>query len=223
MTHINLRTKFFTVVTIGVTVFFVTACNKNTNPCEIAKDGENYVLSDSAKTYINHYSGASRIVFKTALGAEIAFEVAMREEVVTYEVPFPCEVDTFQNQTVKGTSQIMYATLSNSAVLDAPIFINLVEYPIIQNRDAYETLVVSLGKLFTNGSEDEFHYYISGNNPQVHFLDSLQVGGKTFYSVYEMKNGGTVPRFEMKYTRNQGIIYIKDTQNSAEYVYDRKE
>lgn len=159
------------------------------------------------------------------LGADVAFEVATKDTIASYQVPLPCEVDTFQNQTVIGTSQFLWVSLSNSAVLAAPIFINLVEYPILQNRDAYETLVVSLG-----GTIFKFIWQwrwaphdISGNNPQVNYLDSLTVGGKTFYAVYEMDNSGIVPKLEIKYTVNQGIIYIKDTQNSVEYVYDRKE
>ena len=226
MSPINLSIKYSTAVAIGIALFLVEACNKDMNPCKIPREGENYVLSDAAKTYLNHYADANRIVFKRVSGAEIAFEVATKEAIASYQVSLPCEVDTFQSQTVKGTSQVLWVSLSNSAVLAAPIFLNLVEYPIIQNRDAYETLVVSHGELFSNsfGPGDElFHYYISGNNAQINFLDSLVIGGKTFYSVYEMKNGGIVPNLVIKYSMNEGIIYIKDPQNSAEYVYDRKE
>jgi len=225
MNRISWSIKYSTMVTIGVAVLLIEACKKDMNPCEIPRQGETYLLSDSAKNYINHYSDANRIIFKNMLGADVAFEVATKDTIASYQVPLPCEVDTFQNQTVIGTSQFLWVSLSNSAVLAAPIFINLVEYPILQNRDAYETLVVSLGELFSNsfGSGDELFYYISGNNPQVNYLDSLTVGGKTFYAVYEMDNSGIVPKLEIKYTVNQGIIYIKDTQNSVEYVYDRKE
>ncbi len=215
------------MLAIGVAVFLIEACNnKDLNPCEVPKDGENYFLSDSAKTYINHYADANRIIFKTVLGADVAFEVAIKETIGAYQVPFPCEVDTFKSQTIRGTSELLRVSLSNSGVLAEPIFINLVEYPIIQNRDAYETLVISLGELFSNSFEraDELlNYYISGNNPQINFLDSLSIGGKTFYSVYEMNNGVIVPNLEIKYSLNQGIIYIKNPQTSVAYVYDRKE
>ncbi|MFM9950543.1 MAG: hypothetical protein ACKV1O_21580 [Saprospiraceae bacterium] len=222
----NLSMKFLTVVAIGVALFLAEGCKKDINPCETPKEGENYLLSDSAKTYINHYADANRIIFKTLSGADIAFEVVSKETIGAYQVPFPCEVDPAQSQTVIGTSQLLSFSLSNSAVLTDPIFVNLVEYPIIPSRDAYETLAVSLGELFTNSFEDKdglFNYYISGNNPQINFLDSLVIGGKTFYSVYEMNDGQIVPNLEIKYSINQGIIYIKNPQNSMEYVYDRKE
>lgn len=217
--------KYSILIIIGVVTLLITACNQDMNPCDVSKQGENYSLSDSAKTHLKHYAGANRIVFKTLSGTDVAFEVATQETIGPYEVSPPCEVDGAQNQTVKGTSQLLSVSLSNSAVLTAPIFINLVEYPIIQNRDAYETLVVSLGELFSNssGSEVDFYYKIRGDNPQIHFLDSLVVGGKTFYSVYEMNYGGIVPDLDIKYTVNQGIIYIKDTPHSVTYVYDRKE
>jgi len=226
MIFMNLSIKFSIGTAIGVVLFLAGGCKEDMNPCEVPKEGVNYVLSDSAKNYINHYADATRIIFKTLSGTEVAFDVATDDTPVTYQVSFPCEVDTTQSQTVIGTSQFLSFSLSNSSVLAKPIFINLVEYPIIPSRDSYETLVVSLGEIFTNSfeSEDELFYrYVSGNNFQNNYLESLVIGGKTFYSVYEMIDGPIVPNLEIKYTINQGIIYIKDLQNSVEYVYDRKE
>ncbi len=222
----NLSMKFLTVAAIGVALFLAEGCREDMNPCETPKEGENYVLSDSAKTYINHYADANRIIFKTLSGADVAFEVAREETTGSYQVTFPCEVDTAQSQTVIGISQLLSFSLSNSAVLAEPIFVNLVEYPIIPSRNAYETLAVSLGELFANSFESEdglFNYYIGGNNPQINFLDSLVIDGKTFYSVYEMNDSQVVPNLEIKYSLNEGVIYIKDPENSVAYVYDRKE
>jgi len=188
----NLSIKFSIVAIIGVAMFLAGGCKEDMNPCEVPKEGVNYVLSDSVKNYINHYADANRIIFKTLSGTEVAFDVATDDTPITYQVSLPCEVDTSQSQTVIETSQFLSFSLSNSAVLAKPIFVNLVEYPIIPSLDAYETLVVSLGKIFTNSfeSEDELFYsYIGGNNPQINYLDRFVIGGKTFYSVFKMNDG----------------------------------
>lgn len=73
---------------------------------------------------------------------------------------------------------------------------------------------MSLGELFANSFESEdglFNYYIGGNDPQINFLDSLVIDGKTFYSL-SMNDSQVVPNLEIKYSLNEGVIYIKDPQ-----------
>jgi hypothetical protein len=159
-------------------------------------------------------------------GDEIPFDVNVKDTVGSYQVGFPCEVDSSRNQTTRGTSQILTYTLINNLVISEPIEVSLFEFPEIPTRQPEETLVVSLGEYFSDsfGEGDELFYYILGsNNSHLKYLDSLVIGGKTFYSVYEMSNSSTNPKFQVKYTNNEGIVYIKDMQSLTKYTYERKE
>ncbi len=214
------------IILIGILAFLFYGCEKENNPCEIAIEGENYVLSDSAKTYVSNYINADRIIFKTLAGDEVSFSVIEKDTIGSYQVGFPCEVDTVQSQTTKGTSQIITYSLINNAVISEPIKVSLFVLPEIPTRQSQEILVVSLGEYFSNsfGEGDELFYYIlDSNNSHLNYLDSLVIGGKTFYSVYEMNNSTTISKLEVKYTINEGLVYMKDLQSLIEYIYERKE
>ena len=209
-------------------VFFISllsACKKD-NPCENPVDGTNYTLSDTAQMYLSNYIGANRIVFKTPAGSEVAFDVAIHDTTASYQVGMPCEVDTAKNQTVQGTSQISWASLSNSTAFSEPLFVNLLEWPLLEDRDAQETVAVSLGEYVSNGfdtGDELFYLKINEINPQLNFLDSILLNGKKFYAVYELNGSAGTPKHEVKFTQNQGIIYIKNLQSQVEYIYERKE
>jgi hypothetical protein len=214
------------VLLVAFVASMVVGCNKDAHPCTIAMDGENYVLSDSALSYINEYGDANGIIFETRTGVEVAFNVAMKDTIVSYQVPSPCEMDSSRNQTIQGTSQIVLITLSNVAVLSESIAINLFEYPKTPDQAAQEALAISLGVYFSNSFEegDElFSYNLNTSNPHVHVLDSLLIGSRMFYSVYERNDIGNPPKLEIKYTKTEGIVYIKNPLDTQEYIYKRKE
>ncbi|MGB1242516.1 MAG: hypothetical protein ACPG49_08345 [Chitinophagales bacterium] len=210
---------------IIIMIFLFCGCERENNPCEIVKEGENYVLNDSAKALVNNYIHADRMIFKTLAGDEVSFDVIEKDTIGSYQVGFPCEVDTSENQTTKGTSQILTYSLINNAIISEPVVISLFEFPEVPTRQAEETLAVSLGEYFTNsfGNGDELFYYVlNSHNSHLNYLDSLLIGGKTFYSVYEMNNN-IAQNLEVKYTLDQGIIYMNNPTNSIEYIYERKE
>jgi len=215
--------KLPTALAIATAILLLAACNPD-DPCNTPRDGTNYTLSDTARSYANGYVGADKIIFKNTLGEEIAFVVTGMDNVATYQVSLPCDEDPSQTQTVNGTTQVLSYALSNPAVLAQPIIINLVEYPILEDRDAYESLVVTYGALFTNGGGNELFYtYLTGDNPQLTFSDSLVLSGKTFYDVYALTPGGTAPVLDIKYTMNEGVVYIRDTMGGEVWVYERRE
>lgn len=212
-------------ILIGILTFLFYGCEKENNPCEIAKEGENYVLSDSAKMLVSNYNNAERIIFKTMAGDEVSFDVIYKDTIGSYQVGFPCEVDTSKTQTTQGTSQILTYSLVNNVAISEPVTISLFEFPEIPTMQAQENLAISLGGFFSSsfGNGDElFFYNINSNNSHLNYFDSLVLGGKTFYSVYEMSNGIT-QNLEVKYNLDQGVIYIRNPINSIEYIYERKE
>ena len=213
-------------ILIGLLAFFFCGCEKENNPCDIAKEGENYMLSDSAKIYVNHYIDADRIIFKTLTGDEVSFNVIEKDTIDSYSVPISCEVDTLQGQLVSGTSQFLGYSLINNSVISEPLIVSVLEFPEIPTQQAQEALVISIGEYLSNsfGNGDlllDLNFNI--NNPQLNYLDSLEIAGKTFYSVYEPNYPAYIPNLEIKYSMNEGVIYIKDPQNLVEYIYERKE
>ena len=89
------------------------------------------------------------IVYKTLSGTEVAFEISLKDTIVSYQVGMSCEIDTSQSQTVIGTSQIIEISFLNSTIPSKPITVNLIGWPQIVNRDAYETVVVSHEEIFS--------------------------------------------------------------------------
>ncbi len=221
-----MKIKMKYAILTGFLTFFFYGCEKENNPCDIHKEGENYMLSDSAKTYVNNYIGADRIIFKTLAGDEISFNVIEKDTINSYTEPVSCEVDTLQGQLVRGTSQFLGYSLINNSITSEPLIVSLLEFPEIPSRQAQESLVISIGEYLSDrfGNGDlllDLNFNI--NNPQLNYLDSIEIAGKTFYSVYEPNYPAYIPNLEIKYSMNEGIIYIKDPQNLLEYIYERKE
>jgi hypothetical protein len=183
-------------------------------------------LSDSAKTYIGHYADAKRIIFKTAAGLEIPFQVTRKDQNARYSGSITCDVDTSMQQGKSGTAQVQVVSLLNDAVLNDTLNIFLVSFPALNDQDPYEYLAVYLGaypgSAFQPGN-DLLYFSLQDKNSWVSFADSLVLGGKTFYGVYEAKQFSTAPNLIVKYSKQQGIIYIKNPNTSKEYIYDRKE
>lgn len=211
---------------IGVLVLLFYGCEKENGPCETAKQGENYVLSDSSKTYLKNYENAKKIIFKSPGGEEFILHVIKKDTNARYEGSLPCEADTSRIQIIKGTSQIINYTLSNSSLLSKPLQVSLFKLPEILTHYAEESLIVSFGERFSSqifNIDELFYYVMNTDNSQLIYHDSLVLGGKTFYQVFDMGGMETSTQFEIKYTKQEGIIYLKDKQRIIEYRYDRKE
>lgn len=206
-------------------LFIIPACRKD-NPCDSPRQGENYVLSDSVKVYIGNYNNAKRIFFKNSSGNEVAFDLIRTDTIASYGVSLPCESDLSQKQSVRGNSGLIRFALINALIWEEPIYIYLFKFPEMENRVAQENLWLSLGPQFSNEAKSEnglFYKTFNANNPDLNFMDSLMVGGKIFYNVYEWEGSGSAPKLEVKYNMNEGIVYIRDPATGEEYVYERKE
>jgi hypothetical protein len=206
---------------------YLFSCTDEVNPCEIPSDGTTYTISDTAKEFIVNYVGADRIVFKTPAGTEATFEVSnIQDTLVSYSYGRPCESDNSKTQSVDGEAQLIQFTLSNDIEIEEPIFLYLIAYPSPDSSDLHDALAITLGELFSNDLEEGdalLYFIINKFDPDVIFHDSLDIGGKRFYDVLEPNNPMISPKLEIKYTMNEGIVYIKNVSNSKEFIYDRKE
>lgn len=208
-----------------ITIFLLPSCNKD-SPCSLPVAGENYTLSDTIQSYISNYIDTEKIIFTTDQGAEVSFIVDnSRDTAGEYQHGDTCQEDNSKMQTVKGTSQLIQVLLVNLDEVPQPIYISLVEFPTAITN-VKESISVTLGNFLSNSYEAEdglFGFELNGTNNEVIFYDSLTINNKTFYSVFEAQNIFSTPKFDIKYTNNEGIIFIGNPENGRTYVYERKE
>lgn len=216
----------FTFIAI-MTIAFIYGCSDD-NPCDNPGEGENFVLSDSIKAFIANYEDAERVIFKTADEDEVIFDVSTIQDVtVNYQFVGICEEDPSDTQVIMGSAQTNTLTLSNPDEVPEPIYISLREFPVPpENMDVQEVTFVTLGALGTNSFQQEdalLWIYPSVDIEDVIFHDSLEIRETTFYAVYELDSPGTSTRYDIKYSMDQGVIFIKDPISGRELVYERKE
>lgn len=225
-----MNTKHFNglnaLILFAVLAILNGGCKEKLSPCDIPKTGDNYTLGDTAKSFIQHYVGANRVIFETLSGEEIPFNVTVNDKVGAYQFSAPCETDNSATQIVNGTSQLIEVKLFTEPELSKPVYISLYVSPPVDIPNAEENITLSYGPLFSNdfGNGDElFSYVINQSNPQVQFLDSLTLHGRTYHDVYEMVIQSVPPKIDVKYSKQEGIIYMRNASNSKEYFYKRKE
>ncbi|MFK8055936.1 MAG: hypothetical protein AB8F78_07450 [Saprospiraceae bacterium] len=210
---------------LGLT-FLLCGCPDDPDPCAVPRDGENYLLSDTAVQYIETYEGVSRVIFETETNEEIVFDVSRFDAIGSYQRVGVCAANASGGQTVIGTSQLIEVVLSNDSLFLESFFITLSEAPTPPNTGNQESLIVSVGKLFSNDygpGDGLFGYRIDQNNPDVDYTDSLTINGRTFYGLYQTNLFFDPPKYEVMYTMNEGVVFIKHVLSGTEYVYKRKE
>lgn len=223
-TRININ--YWLSLVLAIALVLVTGC-KDDNPCASPIDGESYTLSNNAQSYISNYLDAEKIVFKTPLGEEVDFLVSdINETLASYQYSDTCQLDNSKFQTVKGTSQLLELSLTNLTEFSKPITINLAEIPQSDLTAIGESVIINFGASFSPNSENGdflFEYSTNNLNPISTVIDNLELNGVTFNSVIEPSNLSFTPALDIKYTQTEGIIFIRNTTNGKEYIYDRKE
>ena len=205
----------------------VMGCGDDNN-CVLNVEGEEFTLSQNAKSFVSNYVDAENIIFKDEQGNEVSFMISdYIDTLVSYEFLMNCVEDSTQLQSVKGQSQVIQAILSNSGELENPIFVSLIQIPKPDISKINQSVVVTLGDFFTNTSREEGHYLfehnIDSSSPFTTFADSLDINGQRYYSVYEESDLSPTPKLDIKYTEKEGIIFIGNVNNGKEYSYVRKE
>lgn len=196
------------------------------NPCESIKKESPYFLTDTTKVYISNYIGTKRIIFANESNEEIIFKVSeIIDSMTSYSGEIICEEDSSTYQSVEGKAQFIELSLSNS-IFEKPFIISLVDLPqIITKRNKDENVLISFGELSDSTKQGDIlmvHYTLKDSNYTT-IKDSIVLGNIVFYNVIENLNHQTNPKFEIKYTMNQGVIYIKERATNQEYIYKRKE
>jgi len=224
-----MKKSFLIIVAFAIAIITMLSLNScNDNPCETPAIGENFLLSDTIKAFVSNYENAEKIIFLNESGDEVEFNVSEFDDFKSeYLYGGTCQDDATMSQTISGNSQFIQFFLLNPIEISDPIYISLSEIPVPPNDiDTKESLVVSLGIWPSVSSEEGdglFGIRFDDVNSNFIFHDSLEINSKIFYSVFEPDNLSPTPNLDIKYTQNEGIIFIGDPNTGKEYVYERKE
>lgn len=223
-----MKNILFTTVLLS-SIILLVGCNDE-DACQTDGVARDLVLSDSIKSFIRHYEDAERVIFKNENAEDVAFDLTeIDDKIDEYRFIGICDKDPSRSQLKVGTVQGVGLSLMNFDEIPRPIYISLLELPNPpENLDSRETLNVTLGELGVNEMQQEdfllaIDFPPSQGQENLIFHDSLEIGNTTFYSVYEVDDALTSPSYEIKYSKNEGIIFIKDKITERELVYDRKE
>jgi len=206
-------------------VAFLIFVSCNSDNCDQLLQGETLEISDPTKMFVKNYLNSENIVFENQQNEEVKFKVSeLSESFSNFRFTIQCEEDLDKFQTIQTTSEFIELNLVNQANISSDsIYISLIQIPNEADNSEEEVIVTS-GKLNSNNS-NQASVLLSYNNSETHvnFLDSLNINGKTFYSVYEPDNIDWVPKYDVKYTLNEGIVFLKDNSTNLELTYLRAE
>ncbi len=219
---IDLRFKIIFSFIIFSVIFI--SCTKN--PCEKSIKESSKLLSETTKSYISNYINTKKIIFTNNSGEEIAFFVSeIIDSMATFSKEIICSEDLSQYQIVEGKNQYIELSLSNPK-FEKPLIISLVEQPEQQvNSDKNEKILITYGKISDISDQKDIllvHYTLKENIYSI-VKDSVTIDGKIYYNIIEKSNTQNKSKIEVKYSKNFGIIYLKDNSTNIEYIYKRKE
>lgn len=213
----------------------ILSCSKNR--CIKLEEGPTYEVEKESKAYVNHYYNSfvgptrqDEVVFKNSVSEEVVFDLEVYTILKPYSRRIACGQDNSQFVSQNGKSE------SINVSLYAPhydYFINIRLSPIPGTDPTVEEpdeLYIGNGKSMNSGKWDPILiHYIDANLNYSIIKDSIILNGQTYYNVIEVNpdNPGFDepfnPPFEVKYTKELGIIYLHDKINDKELFYDRIE
>ncbi len=219
------RWKTNVIVGVIFSLFLLSAgCQEKSEPCQDPEQGPTFTLSDSVKEYFGNYYDAAQLIFVDSTGEEIIFSLSeITESFGGYGYSKTCESNNSFLQNVEGQSEISKLYLSSSSFIE-PFYLQLVEYPNVEESETYEGIGIFYGDL-TNLEEGDglFFYSIDGENQYGVIEENLELNGVIYPTVISNESPLIPPKFKLKITKEEGIVYIKDNENGVEWFYDRKE
>ena len=206
-----------------IIVLFLLGCNSDN--CDQLVQGETLEISDSTKMFVNNYINAEAIFFENHQSEEVRFVVSeMNETFSSFRFDRECDEDSEKTQTVQTSFEVVEFILINqdNALFDS-IYISLSQFPNSMGN-LEESLIVTCGNLVANDlNQSDVLLSYDRFETNVNFIDSLNINGTTFFSVYEHDNVDWIPKYDIKYSLNQGIVYLKDNETNLELTYLRVE
>lgn len=222
------------LILICSTIIMIS-CSKDR--CNEVVEGPTYHLQDSSENYIQNYSNSfnwlnsGKVVFKERDDDEITFDVDMIKIYLPYSRSIPCEENTSEFNSQNGESEMIQVSLDAPEYRESIIIRVNAEPGVDPTVNESDKLFLTYGN--ENGPREEWDplmiHYIGANLNYSVIKDSIHLNGKTYYNVIEVNpdnpgfNEPFNPPFEVKYTKELGIIYLHDKINDRELFYDRIE
>lgn len=198
---------------------FLSAC---ADECENPIDERAYLIKSEALEFTKNYIGTTRVFFETSDNQEVSFEVSTLEQSFEYGLIEPCENNPSEEITIDVSAQSIDISLSNDSLFSQPFVIRLAEGNLSKPNEN-QIMVISYDFYNPIDNINTLLYYpFDGNRDNLNILESLDLNGKTFFSVIELNQNFNLS-YDIKYTETEGIIYIKDSSTGVEYTYLRKE
>jgi len=201
-------------INLHITVFFMAlllmGCNSEDKPKPTTQ--ADIFLGQEIKQWLENYAGTYKVFFKNSSGGDVVFYVS--------EI-----VDTLTSYNINdkiGRSQIMSVALTSDWT-SKPIHVELVAWPEFEKTSSHDALNVRLGKLSSSTKEgDGLLFYYENNTGFSVINDSIMLNNKIYYDVIESIIQFPKPKYEIKYSKKEGIIFIKDNFTNEILIYDRR-
>ncbi|MEM7106444.1 MAG: hypothetical protein AAF502_25175 [Bacteroidota bacterium] len=225
-----MRVFQFCVIATAV-ILLTSSCKKQNSLCSMEVAGETLLLSDTSINLISNYLGATKVVFNDISdNSEVDFIITdLTDILVSYSTTIACEVDPSQVSPLVGEAQWIQLTLENADLQDN-IIVRITQFPDGDEEIGVFYGVVEEGQFDFSNIEGLLVHLPQRAEPVFSVVnDSLMIGGITFYDVIEpnIDNPGFSqpfdPPIKVKYSAGDGIIYLDDSFNSRELVFNRVE
>ncbi|MBL4709434.1 MAG: hypothetical protein JKY48_13435 [Flavobacteriales bacterium] len=166
--------------------------------------------------YISNYVGATKIFFIDQNGMEQFFTIADSvDNTHNYSIGAPCESNPSSFQFSEGKAQYIEVQLRGEE-FEKPIFIVLSRTIETASK---EELTIFYGD--RTQSNDKWEALLGFEILENSAIDSIILNGRVFYNVIEANVANS--SIDIKFNKDQGVIYIKKINEGIEYVYDRVE
>ncbi|MEL7424198.1 MAG: hypothetical protein AAFN81_14460 [Bacteroidota bacterium] len=207
-----------------ITIVVLFGCKEEICPDEVT--GETYLISKETASLILPYEGISKVYFKDSTGVEFEFVVSeIINEIVPYNHTQKCAENQEINQQVVGEREYYEFSL-RSEVFEKQINIRLREVPpAINGRENNEALEIIYGDPAEGVSQSDVLLY---HTPLIELqtsmiIDEIELNGVQYQDVIISSGTAVPPKFELYYTSQRGIIFIRNKETNYRLYYQRSE
>jgi len=215
----------------------ILSCLANNN-CDEVIVGESFTIVDSTKVYLSTYFNADKIIFENSVsGEEVIFQITTAiDTTLQYLTAAVCPNAPLISSQVIGdveVRKVQLERLSDGLVISIQhrSALNLPETP-----QSIEEIFILEGQLneseqITSANSGLLVLTPTLSTPLFSIItDTLNIGNKEFYDVYEFNSANTGfedsflnENLSIKYSKLDGIIYLKDESTNSELIFDRTE
>jgi len=223
---------------IPVLLLLMASCDNGCDDCcnKVIERGS-FTILDSTTVYLSNYFGSEKVIFiNSASGQEATYQISASTDTAIVNLVEECPEDALAINNLEWKAEVrnvQLENLANGGIISiqhrSAIDINdtnesnesifILEGPL---NDLQQVQSAEAGLLVIIPTSDETLFTIKS--------DSLVIGNKVFYDVYEtdisntgFEDGTLSENISIKYSKLEGIIQITDKLTNNNLIYDRTE